>query len=100
MFMLLDGLVFLYRNLVFPFSSPFLFTALTDRIPRSSCALMPLRTRGGEGEQKEGEGEQRPDLSETAPPPLTPLPRGCLSPLPSWPCMDGDGENRMLLPRG
>lgn len=93
MFMLLDGLVFLYRNLVFPFSSPFLSTALTDRIPRSSCALMPLRTRGGEG-------EKRPDFSETAPPPLTPLPRGCLSPLPSWPCMDGDGESRMLLPRG
>lgn len=61
---------------------------------------MPLRTRGaGQGVQSEAEeaeeeeGVKRPGLYASAP-------FGPLSTLPSWPCMDRDGESRMLLPRG
>lgn len=64
---------------------------------------MPLRTRGGEegekseveeAEEAEEEGEVRRPGHQLS------SPCGALSSLPSWPCMDGDGESRMLLPRG
>lgn len=68
-------------------------------IPRSSCVLMPLRTRGGEeGEKSEEEEAEEGEVRRPGHHPSSPF-RG-LSSLPSWPCMDGDGESWMLLPRG
>lgn len=58
---------------------------------------MPLRTRGGE----EGEKSEEEEAEEVRRPGHHPTSLfGSLSTLPSWPCMDGDGESRMLLPRG
>ena len=68
---------------------------------------MPLRTRGGEEgerseeEEAEEEEEEEAEDGEVRRPGHHPSsPFGGLSTLPSWPCMDGDGESRMLLPRG
>lgn len=62
---------------------------------------MPLRTRGGEEGEKSEEEEAEEEEEEVRRPGHHPSsPFGSLSTLPSWPCMDGDGESRMLLPRG
>lgn len=66
---------------------------------------MPLRTRGAEDGEKseEEEEEEEAEKEEEAvrrPGQHPSSPSGSLSTLPSWPCMDGDGESRMLLPRG
>lgn len=66
---------------------------------------MPLRTRGGEEGEKSEEEEAEEEAEEEEGEVRRPghhlsSPFGGLSTLPSWPCMDGDGESRMLLPRG
>lgn len=64
---------------------------------------MPLRTQGGEQGEKseEEEAEVEEEKEEVRRPGHHPSSSfGGLSTLPSWPCMDGDGESRMLLPRG
>lgn len=68
-------------------------------IPRSSCVLMPLRTRGGE-EGEKSEEEEADEGEVRRPGHFSSLPFGSLSSLPSWTCMDGHGESWMLLPRG
>lgn len=84
--------------LVLSFPPVFGFPLPPPSIPRSSCVLMPLRTRGGEegekSEAEEAEGEVR------RPGHFSSSPFGGLSSLPSWTCMDGHGESWMLLPRG
>lgn len=68
---------------------------------------MPLRTRGREegekseeeeAEEEEQEEEEQEEVRRPGHQPSSPF--GGLSTLPSWPCMDRDGESRMLLPRG
>lgn len=66
---------------------------------------MPLRTRGGQqgekSEEEEAEEEEEVEEEEVRRPGHHPSSSiGGPSTLPSWPCMDGDGESRMLLPRG
>lgn len=68
-------------------------------IPRRSCVLMPLRTRGGE-EGKKSEEEEAEEGEVWRPGHLSSSPFGGWSSLPSWTCMDGHGESWMLLPRG
>lgn len=78
-------------------------------LPGLLAALRPafrgvfMRTRGGEdGETSEGEETEEEEEEEEVIG-LERLPsalRGGRSTLPSWPCMDGDGESRMPLPRG
>lgn len=68
-------------------------------IPRSSCVLMPLCTRGGEeGEKSEEEEAEEGEVWRRGH--LSSSPFGGWSSLPSWTCMDGHGESWMLLPRG